>query len=111
MALQIPTLSDGTAYYRTRVTLDGQEYLIDFAWRDLYSVWELSLYSGEGALLCGPIRCYAGRPMLRYYHSDPRVPAGELVVNRLDTSRTDVPGLYDLGPGRDAVLTYYPVAE
>lgn len=106
--LAIPTLYDGTAYYRTTVTLDGLDVVLDFAWSELFAVWNLRVYAPDGAILAGPIRCYPDRPMLRYYHSDPRVPPGELVVERIDKDFRDTPGLYDLG--RACRLVYYPAA-
>jgi hypothetical protein len=106
--ITLPTLSDGTAYYRLRTTLDGAEYVLDFAWGVLESRWYLTLYDSTGVLLCGPMKILPLRSLLSPYHGRLDVPSGDLVVYLSTASDVSPPGLYDLGPDKRVQLVYQP---
>lgn len=105
--IQIPTLSDGTAYYSLRTNLDGVDYQLDFRWSTREGRWYLTLRDTQGNLLCGEIKVLANWPMLRWYHDREGVPAGELVAICLQPSVIP-PGLTELGIGLRTTLYYIP---
>jgi len=105
--LQLKTLSDGTAHYSFKTTLDGSDYQIDLDWNSRESRWYLGLRTAEGDLLCSNIKVVPNWPFFRYYHYREGMPEGELMATTL-TADTTPPGLYELGVDRRCTLVYFP---
>lgn len=74
--LQIPIPAD-TAFFRMRQTLDGGDYVLDFAWNGRADAWYLSLYSPDGEHLAGGFKIVSNRFLLQRQHWNPAIPAGE----------------------------------
>ena len=102
----IPTVSYPA--YTMRVRLDGLDYRLRLRWHTREQRWRLDLYDAEEEPLVLGLAIEANRPLLRWYHSDDRVPPGELfAVSTIDDDSP--PGLEELGAGKRCELTYYPV--
>ena len=108
-AVLIPTLSDGSTYYTTRVNLDGTDYDLEFSWSTREERWYLNVYHAAlGTALVLHLKLVLSWPIWRYYHHVEGMPAGELFV--LTRSADDsAPGLEDLGEGLRCELIYYPL--
>jgi len=108
-AVLIPTLSDGSTYYATRVNLDGTDYDFSFSWSTREQRWYLDLYDAAlGVLLVAHMKLVTSWPIWRYYHHVEDMPTGELYV-LTRTADDSAPGLNDLGDGLRCELTYYPL--
>ena len=105
----IPTLSDGSTYYTTRVNLDGTDYDFGFSWSTREARWYLDLTdAATGVMLVAHMKLVCAWPIWRYYHFIPDMPTGELFV-LTRTSDDTAPGLTDLGEGLRCELIYYPL--
>ena len=103
----IPTLSDGTAFYSQRTTLDGVDYQLEFRWSVRESRWYLNLYDAlETPLILG-MKLQTNWPLTKYYKGRVGVPQGDLMVISLGVA-DDPPGLQDLGAGLRCELHYFP---
>ena len=103
-AHKIPT-QQGLPFYTQRVTLDGRDYNLRFAWNQRLERWYLDIRDGADVSLLVGLKLVTNWPLLLAYHHDERLPAGELVVM---TSLPDnsPPGYMDLGVGLRCELTY-----
>lgn len=107
--VDIPTVA-GVPYYTLRTRLDGRDYNMRFAWNERAERWHLDIMTDTGELLVAGIKLVANWPLLRFYHSDSRLPPGELSVIDL-TPDGSPPGLSDLEIGARCTLTYYPTTD
>lgn len=99
----IPTGADPD--YTQRTKLDGREYTLRFLWNPTSERWTLTLYDVDDTHLC-ELKLVCNIPLLRAYHYDPRIPAGELVVVSEQVDDVSPPGLDELGIGKRCTLTY-----
>lgn len=106
--LVIPTTT-GRPYHSLRTRLDGRDYTLRFAWNQREERWYLTILDDEDTVLLAGLKLIANWPLLRHYHSDPRVPPGELAAMDLTEGGGTPPGLDDLGQGKRCELTYYAV--
>lgn len=108
-AVLIPTLSDGSTYYTTRVNLDGSDYDLAFSYAQREGRWYVDIYDAAvGTLLTAHLKVVLSWPMLRYYHHIPNMPAGELLC-LTRTSNDSPPGIGDMGEGLRCELSYFPL--
>lgn len=107
-AYYLPTLYDGTAFYRQKTTLDGVDYNLEFQWSTREERWYLTVYDSSFVLLAGPIKVLTNWPMFQYYHDRAGFPPGELIATSVSPDDSP-PGFYDLGIGRRVTLTYLGV--
>lgn len=107
MSLVLPTLTDGTATYSFRVSLEGVTFRFDFRWNTTAGAWFFDVYSDEDVLLLAGRKVVLGIPLLARFR-DPRLPAGDM--NAVDTTGADLEaGFSDLGTR--VKLLYFTAAE
>lgn len=107
MATQTIPTTPGDPFYSQTTRLDGRDYVLHFAWNQREERWYLSIHDEEDAPIVQGLKLIANWPLLRYYHSDSRVPPGEIIV--VDATGDGSPPLLDeLGPGKRCELTYTP---
>jgi hypothetical protein len=92
-----------------RTKLDGRDFNLSFSWNEREERWYLAMADEEENVLVAGIKLVSNWPLLRYYHFDPRVPPGELVVHDL-TSSNAPPGFDELGIDRRCQLGYYAIS-
>ena len=73
----IPTVQ-GVAAYRTRVPLDGVDFLLDFTWNARAGAWFLSVFSADETPLAQGVKIVSNRPLLHRFRYVEGMPAGEL---------------------------------
>jgi hypothetical protein len=76
---KIPTLRNA-AFWRQRTTLDGTDYLLDFAWSARSAAWFLSVYDADEIAIVESVKLISDRPLLYRVASDARCPPGALVA-------------------------------
>lgn len=103
--LLIETSSD-FAFYTQRARLDDRDYVLHFSWNEREGRWYLGIHDIEDDPIVDSIKLVTNWPLLRYYHSDPRCPPGELMVQTL-TSDDSPPGFDELGSDKRCQLNYY----
>lgn len=91
MILSIPCTPDGTALWTQRTALDGTDFLLTFDWNQRAGLWMLSVADSDGAPIRSGVMLVTDAVVLRGV-TDPRRPAGELIV-------VDGAALGDLDPG------------
>ena len=65
-AVSIPTLSDGSTYYTTRVNLDGTDYDLAFSFSDTEQRWYLDVTdAATGVLLAAHLKLVTSWPIWR----------------------------------------------
>lgn len=101
----VPVALD-TPLFNERVTLDGQEYLLEFDWNDRLGRWFLSIATGSGDWLARGLRLIANWPLTRKV-IDHRKPPGILMAIDFSSNSGEPPTLSELG--RRVQLVYYPV--
>lgn len=106
--LIIPTLTDGTAFYSLRTTLDGLDYQLELDWSSREERWYLSLKDSLGALLMGSTKLVCDIPFLRYRRHVDGTPPGELMVVT-ESQDNSPPGFFELGDGARCQLVYFEV--
>ena len=87
MSDQIPLSSD--TFYDQRVVLDGQEFVRNFTYNQRIDSWYLDILSEAEELLEAGIKLVTDFPLLRK-RSNPALPPGELVVQRLSLDVSNV---------------------
>lgn len=105
MAKLLLPVTPGVPFQRSRVTLDGREFILDLQWNEREERWYLSISDEEGAPILMGRKLVCEVPLLVYYLGDPRVPPGDLRVIDM-THDYSPPGLNDLGAGLRCELTY-----
>ncbi len=91
-----------------RVSFDGVDYQLDFAWNGRSNAWFISLLDIAGNPLVLSVKLVSNRPLFRRFHHIPGVPPGELVS--FDGSKTiDCAGYSQLNNGCDVI--YITAAE
>lgn len=109
-SLIIPTLTDGTAFYTIKVTLDGSGYIFHFNFSSRELVWYLDVKDEDNNLLLANIKLVPGYYLCEYQKEYYNLFPGDLLV-LTGTTVTDPPGLYDLGEGAIYKLVYVPVSS
>lgn len=103
----IPTsVSASLPRYSQRTTLDGQEFILRFAWNQRQARWYLSVSDADDVAVVLGIPLVLNWPLLRLV-TDARRPLGELVV--INEAGQAAPTLTTLGT--DCLLYYYDAAE
>lgn len=105
MAYQLIPLAVDTPLYSLRVTLDGQEYVLEFDYAERENRWYLSVSDVNENTLATGIKLVSNWPLLRQ-RVDPALPPGDLFA--FDPVEGDAPGFLDLG--RSVLLYYRPKA-
>lgn len=105
IALDLVPSAD-TPFFTHETTIDGREYVFDFAWNGRRSCWAVSMYTktGEALFLAQTVR--HGRNLLSRCRSS-SAPAGALFCWSDTPSNETPPGVDELG-GR--VNIYYGTA-
>lgn len=98
------------AFYSQRARLDERDYTMRFQWNQRAGRWFFSLFDAEDEPILQGVKLVANFPILRYWHHDPRCPAGELWVHDL-TGDGSPPGFEELGIGKRCELAYHALAE
>lgn len=70
----------GSAFYRLRVSLEGSDYLLDFAWNERAEAWALSVSSADDVPIVSGIRLVSNRPLLRRFRATDGLPPGDLIA-------------------------------
>lgn len=109
MILIMPTPSEDPFDVR-RVTLEGQEYLFDYAYNQRENAYYLSILSTREEPLKVGLKVLTNWPLLRKYSYDKRLPPGELIAIGF-TEDTATAGLGELGEGRRIELNYFTSDE
>lgn len=110
-AVLIPTLSDGSAFYTTRVNLDGADFDLEFSWSTREARWYLSVYDAAlGVPLVLHRKLVQGSVLFKYYHHVQGLFQGDMLV-MTRTADDSPPGLTDLGEGLRCELTYFPLTS
>lgn len=105
MPIEITPPPQGVYDYRVPYVLDGVDGALRWRYSQTRDAWYLTLYSGTGTLLAGPITCSTGVNLLSQWQALD-VPPGQLTVE-YDGGPT--PGRLDFGT--DARLVYTSVNE
>ncbi len=71
-------LTQGAAAFRTRVPLDGVDFLLDLTWNGRAAAWFLSVFSADGEPLVQGLKVVSNRPLLHRFRHIEGMPAGEL---------------------------------
>jgi hypothetical protein len=109
MALEIaiPPIANTAGNVRTRVCLDGADYVLRFQWNQRESIWTLDLYDTDTVAIATGLVLVPSWPLLSLV-TDPRRPPGELVVWQPDKS-LEPPTLTSLGS--TSKLLYYEASS
>jgi uncharacterized protein DUF6983 len=103
---RIPTLQ-GIAFWEQRVTFDGSDYRLYFAWNDRAHAWFMSLRNLDGDDIVSSIKIVCNRFLFKKHHWNPDTPPGQVIC--IDPkNQIDVPQFFDLNIR--AVLLYLDVA-
>lgn len=109
LTLLIPTVQD-QADYSLRTRLDGREYNFHLMWNEREDRWYLDISDESDVVVCAGIKLVTNWPLLRYYHADPAVPPGELVVVD-ETSDGSPPEIDGLGENERCTLIYLSATD
>jgi len=107
MAAVLIKNSPGEPYHSIRTRLEGRDYILHFAYNQREARWYLSIHDDEDIALVQSIKLVTNWPLLRFYHHDPRVPPGDMMVIDQTNGDKAPPGLDDFGPGLRCELTYF----
>lgn len=108
--IEIIQTQQGASAYDQRVTLDGQAFILTFAWNERAGAWYLSIADADGVALLRSRKIATGVPLLSRFRYLDGIPPGELIA--LDPSGTyDYAGYTELGPRRGVTLYYADAAE
>lgn len=69
-----------SAFFTSRVELDGTNFLLEFAWNGRLRAWTVGVLTQEGDPLVEGVTVVTNRPLLKRFKSDPRMPAGDLLA-------------------------------
>lgn len=95
MQFEIPLLQN-TAAWRQRVTLDGSDFLLDFAWNEREGAWYLTIYTADEDLLLASRKIVTARPLLKRFRFVAGLPAGEFFATDF-TGEISYAGYSELG--------------
>ncbi len=109
MALEIaiPPIANTAGNVRTRVRLDGADYVLRFQWNQRETIWTLGVYDTDDAAIVTGLVLVPSWPLLGLV-TDARRPPGELVVWQPDKSQ-EPPTLLSLGT--TSKLLYYEASS
>lgn len=79
MISTIPVIRD-TFFWRQRVALDSEAFLIDFRWNGRGRAWYISLYTEDEVPLVLSIKVVSNRPLLERFKYIQGMPAGEIIA-------------------------------
>jgi len=79
MIYVLKTHSDYTNSYKTRMTLDGQEYGMLVRWNQRESAYYMSLYY-QGDLLIGSVKMIQGYDLFEQFKSVENMPQGRMYL-------------------------------
>lgn len=108
MAISTIPTQTGLSAWSQRTTLDGADYLLDFAWNGREACWYLSIFTIAGVPLVQGMKLVSNRPLLRRYRYIVGVPPGEIVAASLDGGISTA-GYTDLSSG--VLLAYFDASE
>jgi hypothetical protein len=105
--IEIPTQQNLSAWEQ-RTTLDGSDYLLNFAWNGREAAWYLSFSDAAGVPLVTGIKLVSNRPLLNRFRYVQGLPPGNVMAVDLSGQIAQA-GYTDLSAG--VSLVYFDLEE